>query len=47
MDDSWSRRNRAADAVEMFVDEGIEVAMNRFNQSPVEGGTSPVDEDSR
>jgi|KBSMisStaDraftv2_1062788.scaffolds.fasta_scaffold199762_2 peptidyl-tRNA hydrolase, PTH1 family len=39
--------NRAADAVEMFVDEGIEVAMNRFNQSPVEGGTSPVDEDSR
>ena len=39
--------NRAADAVEMFVDEGIEVAMNRFNQSPVEGGTSAVDEDSR
>ena len=38
---------RAADAVEMFVDEGIEVAMNRFNQSPVEGGTSAVDEDSR
>jgi len=32
--------NRAADAVEIFVDEGIEVAMNRFNQSP-------VDEDSR
>jgi len=39
--------NRAADAVEMFVDEGIEVAMNRFNQSPAEGGTSAVDEDSR
>ena len=32
--------NRAADAVEIFVDEGIEVAMNRFNQSP-------LDEDSR
>ena len=31
--------NRAADAVEMFVDEGIEVAMNRFNQSPVEAAS--------
>ena len=39
--------NRAADAVEMFVDEGIEVAMNRFNQSPLEGGKSAVDEESR
>ena len=39
--------NRAADAVEMFVDEGIEVAMNRFNQSPLENGKSAVDEDSR
>ena len=39
--------NKAADAVETFVDEGIEAAMNRFNQSPIENGKSAVDEDSR
>lgn len=39
--------NKAADAVEAFVDEGIEAAMNRFNQSPIENGKSAVDEDSR
>jgi PTH1 family peptidyl-tRNA hydrolase len=39
--------NKAADAVETFVDEGLEAAMNRFNQSPLENGKSAVDEDSR
>jgi PTH1 family peptidyl-tRNA hydrolase len=39
--------NRAADAVEMFVDEGLDAAMNRFNQSPAEGGKSAIDEESR
>ena len=33
----------AADAVEMFVEEGLESAMNRFNQPPDEGRKSPDD----
>ena len=37
--------SRAADAVELFVEQDIEVAMNRFNQSSVDGRKSQVDEE--
>jgi len=37
--------NRAADAAELFVEQDIEVAMNRFNQSSVDGRKSQVDEE--
>ena len=37
--------NRAADAAELFVEQDIEVAMNRFNQSSVDSRKSQVDED--
>jgi len=37
--------NRAADAAELFVEQDIEVAMNRFNQPSVDGRKSQVDEE--
>jgi peptidyl-tRNA hydrolase len=35
--------NRAADAVETFVSDGLQVAMNRFNVTDDNGGDSAID----
>lgn len=38
---------RAADAVELFVSDGIQSAMNRFNQVPGDGNSTPGEKDER
>jgi PTH1 family peptidyl-tRNA hydrolase len=38
---------RAADAVELFVSDGMQSAMNRFNQVPGDGKTTPGEKDER